>query len=530
MYLLSTVNHRELIDRGLTRDNGEDLQVYYHRGNGQHPFQIDRVVSGLGTKSAVVQFRLQAPISANTIDNSSYSLVLGAAVSGSVMDNPEKVFAFHDDFSSSALKNEWVKTWGEWSVQNGTLLGSTMQTKDLGKDAMEVGLYVQSGFQWKEVEIELDLMETGSINSAPGPFLRLRNVDPVKTTGWWFEYYVRYAERCTMRPQANNKDGSWLYNGKLPTSFKLNTWFHFKYRVLGDRFSQQANDKFVHDNVQVGKEWMISSGTFGLGCYRSPHNCKTFCDNIKVTLLVASPPNITLESFQPTFPSQSALLGEKELPADSCKQIHDASLVNDQPRAKNGVYWIKTDLQGSSSVQTYCDMKNGGWTLVGKISGNVGNIYKTWLVSNYNTDALKTPKISQLKSFACIDARYLAVEKASMVLLSSGETMDGLGSKWVMWRLPGDREKDSFWNHSVGYSTVSAAVQTPVMVHAWNGNKKVSYYILCSALSGFSAAVELKTNNKFIQFDLHSNVSVHACFLLFFSPALFSLVKLLQPF
>ena len=160
----------------------------------------------------------------------------------------------------------------------------------------------------------------------------------------------------------------------------------------------------------------------------------------------------------------------------------------------------------------------------------MGNIYKTWLVSNYNTDALKTPKISQLKSFACIDARYLAVEKASMVLLSSGETMDGLGSKWVMWRLPGDREKDSFWNHSVGYSTVSAAVQTPVMVHAWNGNKKVSYYILCSALSGFSAAVELKTNNKFIQFDLHSNVSVHACFLLFFSPALFSLVKLLQPF
>ena len=124
-------------------------------------------------------------------------------------------------------------------------------------------------------------------------------------------------------------------------------------------------------------------------------------------------------------------------------------------------------------MQTYCDVKNGGWTLVGKISGNVGNIYKMWLVSNYNTDALKTPKISQLKSFACVDARYLAVEKASMVLLSSGEKMDGLGNKWAMWRLPGDREKDSFWNHSVGYSTVSAAVQMPVMVYAWNGNKKV---------------------------------------------------------
>ena len=61
-----------------------------------------------------------------------------------------------------------------------------------------------------------------------------------------------------------------------------------------------------------------------------------------------------------------------------------------------------------------------------------------------------------------------------MVLLSSGERMDGLGSKWVMWRLPGNREKDSFWCHSVGVSAVKAAVQTPVMVYAWNGNKKVT--------------------------------------------------------
>ena len=217
----SSVNHRQLIDRGLTRDNGDDLQVHYH-DNGQHPVQIDRVIVGLGTKSATVQFRLQAPISANTVDDSSYSLVLGAAVSGSAMDNPDKVY------------------------------------------------------------------------------------------------------------------------------------------------------------------------------------------------------------------SQSALLGEKKLPADSCKQIHDTSLVKNQPRAKNGVYWIKTDLKGSSVVQNYCDMKNGGWTLVDKISGKVGNIYKTWLVSNYNTVALKTPKITKQKQFACIDARSPAVEEASTVLLSSGERADGLGSKWVM--------------------------------------------------------------------------------------------------
>jgi len=469
------VNHRQLIDRGLTRDNGDDLQVYYH-DNGQHPVQIDRVIVGLGTKSATVQFSLQAPISANTVDDSSYSLVLGAAVSGSAMDNPDKVYAFHDDFSSSTLKKGWVKNWGQWSVQNGRLLGSTMQSKDLVKGNIEVGLYLKSGFQWKDVEVELDLMETGKKVSAPGPFLRLSNVNPSKTTGWWFEYYPVHADLCTMRPQANNKDGGWKYKGKLPTAFKLNTWFHFKYRVLGDRFSQWANGKLVHNNVQVGKEWKISAGTLGLGCYPSSHNCKTLYDNIKVTLLVATPPKSTLGIFKPGLLSQSALLGEKKLPADSCKQIHDASLVNNQPRAKNGVYWIKTDLQGSSSVQTYCDMKNGGWTLVGKISGKVGNIYKTWLVSNFNTAALNTSKITKQKEFACIDAHSLAVEEASTVLLSSGERADGLGSKWVMWRLPGDREKHSFWNHAVGASAVKAAVTTPVMVYAWNGNKKICYH------------------------------------------------------
>ena len=469
----SSVNHRELIDRGLSRDNGEDLQVYYH-GNGQQPFQIDRVVSGLGTNAATVQFRLQAPISANTVDESSYSLVLGGAVSGSVMDNPDKVYAFHDDFSSSARKKEWVITWGKWSVQNGRLLGSTMQTKDLGKGNVEIGLYIKSGFQWRDIEVELDMMETGSIKSVPGPFLRVSNANPAKTTAWFVEFnWAAKGENIALRPVVNNRENPYYY-GKF-SAFKPNIWFHLKYRVLGDSwFSQWVNGKLVHHNLKVGKEWKIPAGTVGLGCHKSPHNCKTLYDNIKVSLLVAAPPNITLGILRPLFPSQRALLGEKKLPADSCKQIHDASLVNNQPRAKNGVYWIKTDLQGSSAVQTYCDMKNGGWTLVGKLRGKVGNIYKTWLVSNYNTAALKTPKITKQKEFACIDARSMAVEEASMVMLSSGERADGLGSKWVTWTLPGDREKDSFWNHSVGPSTVKAAVKTPVMLYAWNGNKEVS--------------------------------------------------------
>ncbi|XP_068733894.1 uncharacterized protein [Montipora capricornis] len=469
------VNHRELIDRGLTRNDGDDLRVYYH-DNRRHYVQLDRVINGQGTKSATVQFRLQAPISANNVDGYSYSLVMGDLVSGSAKENLDKVYAFYDDFSSSALKKDWVKTWGEWSVQNGRLLGSTMQTKDLNSDNVEVGVYLKTGFHWKDVQVELDLMETSGLkNTATGPFLRLSNVSSNKTTGWWLQYYLGTPNHCYLRPQANNKDGNKKYAGRLPTAFQLNKWFHIKYRVIGNRFWQWVNGKLVHNNLKVEKEWEIPAGTLGLGCHKSPHNCKTLYDNIKVTLLVAEDPKITLGLLQPFFLPNNALLGYKELPAASCKQIHDASLVNNKPRAKNGVYWIKTDLQGSSAVQTFCDMKNGGWTLVGKISGKVGNIYDKWLVSNYNTDELKTPKISKRNQFACLDARSLAVEEASTVMLSSGDLTDGLGSKWVMWRLPGDREKASFWDHTVGLSAVKAAVQKPVMVIAWNGNKKTCF-------------------------------------------------------
>ena len=471
----SLVNHRELIDRGLTRDDGNDLQVYFH-GNGRRPTQVDRVIKGLGTKTATVQFRLQTSISAFTVDSSSYSLVIGDAVRGSTMDDPSKVYAFYDDFSSSKMKNEWVTFCGEWSVQNGRLLGNTMKSKDASNDAAEIGIYLKSGFHWKDVEVELDLMETSRLGkAATGPFLRLSNVSPSKTTGWWLQYNLDTPHRCSLRPFVNNRDANWKYAAKFPVAFTFtrDKWFHLKYRVIGNRFWHWANGKLVYNNFKVEKQWEILNGTVGLGCHKSPYYIKTLYDNIKVALLVATAPNVTLGKLQAFLPIKNALLGQKELPADSCKLIHDASLVNNKPRAKNGIYWIKTDLQGSAAVQTYCDMENGGWTLVGKISGRVGNIYNKWLVLNHNIAELKTSNITKRNQFACLDARSLAVEEASTVLLSSGDKMNGLGSKWVMWRLPGDREKTSFWDHSVGSSSVKAAVQTPVTVYAWNGQKKV---------------------------------------------------------
>ena len=128
-------------------------------------------------------------------------------------------------------------------------MGDMRQSKELTRDNMEVGLYLKSGFQWKDVEVKLDLMEKGASNSCPGPLLRLGNAGLSKTMDWWFEYYINNGRRCTMRPLFNNNDGNWKYNTNLPTAFKLNMWFHFKYRVMGGRLSQWVNGKLVHDNI-----------------------------------------------------------------------------------------------------------------------------------------------------------------------------------------------------------------------------------------------------------------------------------------
>ena len=167
-------------------------------------------------------------------------------------------------------------------------------------------------------------------------------------------------------------------------------------------------------------------------------------------------------------------LGEKEHPADSCKQIHDSNL-NDQKKttAKSGVYWIKTSLNSNEAVQTFCDMGSGGWTLVGKVSGTVGNIFTKWLIQNHNPDQLKTPLASGKTEYSCLDARVLAVKYASTVMLSSGDNAEGIGSKWVQWGLPPGREVKSWWNHGMGQSAVQSSGTTQVAVKAWNGNSKV---------------------------------------------------------
>ena len=173
-------------------------------------------------------------------------------------------------------------------------------------------------------------------------------------------------------------------------------------------------------------------------------------------------------------------LGYKDQPADSCKQIYDSNLDHQKKSsAKSGVYWIKTSLKGSEAVQTFCDMASGGWTLVGKVSGQVGNIHTKWLIQNQNSEQLKSPIMNRGKTgYSCLDARVLAVKHASKVMLSSADIPGGVGSKWVLWKLPPGRKINTWWNHRVGQARVRAAGMRKVTVKAWNGGTKVEKHNL----------------------------------------------------
>ena len=270
------MNHKALVDDMKASLDGEDLRVFYRPNETSLPHEIDRVVTGLYTKEANVQFKIQEMIPGDTVEGSSYALVFGGKKVGKAKADPRKVFAFFEDFSSPSL-NKWIQVWGEWSVKSGVVFGKTGKSSSgLG----EVGLYLKEGGNWRDVEVELDLQETGSGVVYPGPFLRIQKYSLSHTTAWWFEYWTDHKE-CTMRPFVNNKDGVWKYKCQLPEKLVKNKWFHFRYRVLGTRIMQWANEALIQ-NATVGSDWMVPKGSIGLGCHTSNTGCRTFYDNIKV--------------------------------------------------------------------------------------------------------------------------------------------------------------------------------------------------------------------------------------------------------
>jgi len=80
----------------------------------------------------------------------------------------------------------------------------------------------------------------------------------------------------------------------------------------------------------------------------------------------------------------------------------------------SGVYWVCASPKCTVVKEVYCDMRSGGWTLIGQIGNVRGNFQNEWLVTNKNTAILQTPMIQQ-GTYGWIDAVEMAVNHAKEV-------------------------------------------------------------------------------------------------------------------
>ena len=80
----------------------------------------------------------------------------------------------------------------------------------------------------------------------------------------------------------------------------------------------------------------------------------------------------------------------------------------------SGVYWVCTSLNCKVPREVFCDMRSGGWTLIGQIGGIRAYIADKWLVANENTAILQTPVIES-GTYGCIDAVEMAVNYSQEV-------------------------------------------------------------------------------------------------------------------
>lgn len=143
----------------------------------------------------------------------------------------------------------------------------------------------------------------------------------------------------------------------------------------------------------------------------------------------------------------------------SCEEPASCKAWYESGHTSNGVYTISVvDEHGETAqVDVYCDMDNGGWTLVGQMNG-FQEVKDTWLRSYHDEAALQTPDIPG--TWASIPAVDLAVNHATRVRLSNSDI-----SSYVWWTMDEHRTLATWWNRAAGWADVFASTQSKVVVY-----------------------------------------------------------------
>lgn len=462
-----TFNHSRLIDSGLALESANDIRIYHQPCADGPPVQVHRVIDSVGKRRATVHFPVVDPLPADTLVDDRYVIVFGNPSADEALCDPRVVFPLYEDFSQDGSFNRsWTRQSGSWSVSNGYLRG-VIPTNSSSK--VPAALY-RGGQSWRNVEIEMDI---AAYNATFLPEVFLRDQQPSSSATSWFVQFHPVHSTSTLRHLAGGRPSSEFHSTPLPSPWS-SAWNRIKFLLTGERITQWFGDDQVWEKKSLSTSSVAESGTIGLGCSAGEEGeCGVRFDNILVRHAVERPPSLTVLGGCQAEAEIRSFLGERQtVPANSCRQIFELSKHAGVETARTGLYWINTP---SGAARVFCDMQAGGFTLIGKVNGNTGDITRQWLVSNSNTEQLRSPLLLP-GQVASIDATVLATLHASEMVVCNGDNHAGRGSKWLRWSLPEGRGPAFFWRRSVGRAVVQAAAMQAVLVRAWDGSSQTCYH------------------------------------------------------
>jgi len=301
-YTLSvTVDTASLISSGKLMPNGNDLRIAYDSGTSW--MELDREVDDINSSSTQVWFRTQAPISANSSDNS-YYIYYGNPNAGSPPANESNVYLWFDDFNRANepdIKTETayqVKTGGgTWSIENDTL-------KNVGASGDPNKLIITA---LGNVTAPVDMLVKIDVASfAGGDTSRMglsccMDSSPQPGSGYCSLFHNDMDSLDLL-----NDLRSWGAHSSL--SWSLNTWYYMRFRVTVPA-SGIGEVKVWPVNTVEPELWTLND-SFGRGSVRgfgeigfagSRTSDVTYFDDIVVRYIVDPEPTTSLNAEQNQF-------------------------------------------------------------------------------------------------------------------------------------------------------------------------------------------------------------------------------------
>lgn len=125
--LLAAFDARAAIDAGMVEADGRNLRVHAWEDGGWR--EVDRLVEGLGTATALVRFASPFELNAGVVDTR-FSLFAGPFDGGAPQSDAQRVYLFFDDFEGGTLSR--------WAIRSGAWARATDRTRS-GTGSLKYG-------------------------------------------------------------------------------------------------------------------------------------------------------------------------------------------------------------------------------------------------------------------------------------------------------------------------------------------------------------------------------------------------------